>query len=335
MDIREHLKLIEKLFPAEKGAKPHIHDGRGLPLWINKSVKVVVLTIHVDQKIALVFPVRKLEFDQIVNIHRQVQKRMNAFVIIVVDRQNSKYRSLFVREGIPFIYRNETIFAPGLGVKLFNTAILERKEIEYEIREDLVPFEVKLLAGYLTDFLKSKTYNLDDILMILIDNNYKCSKGKLSNAVRSLLEKGIMTSEGYGPNRTISFKSKDETWEFLKESHTARSHRLVEGYYDLRKIGILSGETALAYYSDLSAPIIKTAALTNKEFNNLKSSEQQNMDMKFPKIRIQIRKETPRLFSIDGYLNPVEVFLDLRNDQDERIQISLGQMMNKWKFEVT
>ena len=334
MDINEHLKLIEDLFPAAKRAKRHAHGGQGLPLWINKSVKIVVLMIHVDQKIALVFPVRKLEFDQIVNIQRQVQKRMNAFVIIVADKQNSKYRSLFVREGVPFIYRDKTIFAPGLGVKFFNTAILERKDIEHEIREDMAPFEVKLTAGYLTDFLKSKTYNLDDILMILFDNNCKCSKGKLSNTVGSLLEKGVVTSKGHGPNRTVRFRSKNETWEFLKESHIAKSHRLIEGYFNIEKKVVLSGETALAYYSNLSDPIVKTVALTNKEFNDFKSSEQQNTDRKIPKIHIEVRKEDPRLFSIDGCLNPIEVFLDLRNDQDERIQISLSQMMNKWKLEV-
>lgn len=333
MDITEHLRLIEKLFPAAKGVKPRIYDGQGLPLWINNSVKVVLLAIHVDQKIALVFPVRKLEFDQIVNIQRQIQKRMSAVVIIVADRQNSKYRPLFVREGVPFIYRNETLFAPGLGIKLFNTATLERKETEYEIREELVPFEVKLLAGYLTDFLTPKTYNLDDILTILFNNNYNCSKGKLANAVRSLLEKGIMTSEGSGPNRTVKFKSKAQTWNFLMESLIARSHRLVEGYYDLKKPMTLSGETALAYYSDLSAPILKTVALTNKEFIALKSLKQPDIDKEIPKTRIEIRKEAPGLFSIEGYLNPVELVLDLKNNQDERIQISLGQIMKKWKYE--
>ena len=72
---------------------------------------------------------------------------------------------------------------------------------------------------------------------------------------------------------------------------------------------------------------------TSKEFNILKSLKQSEMDSKIPKIRIEIRKEMPGLFSIAGYLNPVEIFLDLRNNQDERIQISLGQMMNKWNFE--
>jgi len=232
------------------------------------------------------------------------------------------------------MYLNETIYAPGLGVKIFNTAILQNRDNEQDIREELVPFEVKLLAGHLTDFIKSRTYNLDDILAVLHSNNYKCSKGKLSNAVKSLLEKGVITSEGRGPNRTICFKGKDEVWEFLKDSHIAKSHRLIEGRFNIEKEVILSGETALARYSDLSAPAMKIVALTNKELGELKSSERQNLDRNVPKIRIEIRREVPRLFSIDGYLNPVEVFLDLRNDQDERVQISLSQMMNKWKLEV-
>ncbi len=334
MDTDKHLKFLERFFPAIKGVETHIYNGQGLPLWINKSVQIVVFAIHSNQKVALVFLEHELEFDQIVNIQRQVQKRMNAIVVIVADNQTSKYRPLFVREGVAFIFKNETIFAPELGVRFFNSTIVKKVGSEYEIREELVPFEVKLLSGYLTNFLTHKMYNLDDILKILINNNYRCSKGKISNTVRSLLKKRIVMSEGCGPNRTMSFKGKAETWQLLEESQIAKSHRLVESNYDLGENKILSGETALACYSDLSAPIVKTAALTNKEFQDLKSAEPANIDRNSPKTYIQIRKESPALFSINGCLNPVELFLDLRKNQDERIQISLDHMINKLKSEV-
>jgi len=100
MNFNKHIKLIEEIFPAAKGAKKYTHSGQGLPLWINKSVKIVLLMIQADQEIALVFPVCRLEFDQLANIQRQVKKHINALFIIVADKQNPKYRSLLCREGI-------------------------------------------------------------------------------------------------------------------------------------------------------------------------------------------------------------------------------------------
>ncbi len=78
---------------------------KSLPLWIKWGVEIYEMDIGKDGHIYIVAPKKKLEFDQLRNIVASLEKKLKKTVLLVADDLPSKYRSLFVREGVPFILK--------------------------------------------------------------------------------------------------------------------------------------------------------------------------------------------------------------------------------------
>ncbi|MBF0106762.1 MAG: hypothetical protein HQM16_15730 [Deltaproteobacteria bacterium] len=132
----------------------------------------------------------------------------------------------------------------------------------------------------------------------------------------------------------LQFYPKAQTWEELRHREIKPFFKTIEASFRLRqKKYILSGETALANFSDLSSPEQDHIAISSKEFAALEQ-DQKKEDANQKKIVFEIFKEAPHLFAIDGYLNPVEIYLTLKNYPDERGQLSLKQMLKKFQLSV-
>mgnify|MGYP006908244421 FL=1 len=304
-------------------------SGENLPVWIVKAVDIFTLRVRGETQLYLVRPKKDLPFEQIVNIVAQVEKRMRGITLFVADDVNTKFRSLFVKNNVPFVYKDKSIFAPMLGLKLFDYKAPEMNKNE-QLDSEIAPLELKLVAGYLTGFIEREEFNLNQIEHILAKNNYTCSKAKLSQVVNHLIDCGFMEAKGSGPNRLVMFQDKLEVWDLLKEMHVKRFFKKVKGHSKDNRSFIISGESALAHYSDLVEPKVKHIGITTKEFKKLDNLKQSLGHTHEKEFIFDILKEPPELFAIDKkYLNPIELYFLLRGETDERILISLEQMLNK------
>lgn len=329
----EYQYLVNKLLFANKGRFYILNDKEGLPAWIISSSKLFVMRADKKSQIYLIEPKKNLTFDQLVNLHRQVEKKLDGFALMVADELNPKFRALFVKNNVSFVYKDKSIFAPCWGLKLFDYKEAQGTEKKV-IEESLSPFEVKLIAGFLTGAIDREKYNLDQIIFGLSKNKYACSKSKLSNVVRHLAEKDFMSVSGKGPNRCVQFNTKEQVWEELKYREIKPFFKTIEASFKLlRKKYILSGETALANFSDLSPPEQEYVAVTSKEFFDIEKNQTKE-DTNQKKVVFEVFKESPYLFAIDGYLNPIEIYLTLRNHHDERVQQSLKQMLKGFQLSV-
>jgi hypothetical protein len=191
---------------------------------------------------------------------------------------------------------------------------------EHPLNNKINPFELKLLAGYLTGYLPKETFTLNEILQILENNNYACSLGKLAKTVNSLLEKGFLTKTGKGPKRKVKFKTTKEVWAELNGYEIDKTHNLNKSYIADHNINCYAGESALARFTDLNHPEIETIAVTKKEHDSIIKNPHDK------ECYYEIRKEDPKLFSKKGCLNVIEVYLSLKNNPDERVQIALNEL---------
>lgn len=332
--LMNDIKLLNQILPGIKG-KLHLLKGKkGLPAWITSSAQLYTLRVDNNRRIYLIEPKDTLEFDQLVNLHKQIEKKLGGSALIVADNLNSKFRPLFVRNRVPYVYKDKSIYAPRWGMKL-----IDYKEIDSPlkkiIQDPLKPFEVKLIAGFLTGFIEEKDYNLDDLASVLTKKKYHCSKSKISTAIKHLIETGFVRVQGKGPNRLVRFLNKTHVWEELEQQKIKPMFKTIEAPFVLpRKKLILSGETALAQYSDLSPPDQAHVALTNKEFTEIENAQKPGMKENAKAIIFEVFKEQPRLFAIDGYLNPIELYLTLKDHPDERVRLCLKQMLKEFKLNV-
>jgi len=258
----DHLNIIETIVRRKNIREARFKD---VPLWMKKSIKLYVLRVTQRHIVYMIKPLKKLSYEQLAKLYRISQKRSGGIVFIIADEINPKYRSLFVRQGISFVYNDESVFSPELSVKLLNMRKSEMPTYR-EIRHEISPFELKLLSGFLTNFIPRIYMNLDECMKILINNKYKCTKSKLSMAIKSLYDRDIIDVKGSGPNRRFEFPGKDKIWEELNELPIKNFYKIVEGYsVSENKKFISGGELALSSYSDLSNPSIKCFAITNKD----------------------------------------------------------------------
>ncbi|MFP5492752.1 MAG: hypothetical protein ACLGG0_14710 [Bacteriovoracia bacterium] len=305
------------------------------PLWLKSSCRIYKFGEYELKDVFFIVPAEDLEFDQVVNIQKQVQKRLGSFALIVADDLPKKFRPLLARMNIPYLVKGHTLFAPGLGLKISEFKDIERVQMK-DMREEVSPFELKLLAGFLVgvNFLQDWT-NVTRVKHELELNFYKPVMSKVADGINGLISNGFIETRGRGPNREFRFHAKQTVWQKLKITTVAKFYkRLIaeSGHQDENHI--LAGETALSFYSTLAPPDIYHIAMTSgglEKFSFDKKSKKLGT-FEQPKFIIDVLKEPPELFCEikrgNKCLNSIELYFALKNNSDERVQIALEEMLS-------
>ncbi len=305
------------------------------PLWLKTTCELYKFGQYAERDVLFIVPLGNLEFDQVVNIQRQVQKKLGAVVAIVVaDDLPKSFRSIFVRMGIPYVVKGQSLFAPELNLKIsdFEEKVSRPSEIDQEIS----PFELKLLSGFLT----GRVYLLDWMNLTRLSSDLKTefycpSLSKMSEGVNRLVRRGFLETRGKGPSREFRFVDKVDVWSSLKKSRVSKFYkRWISEFGHQSAEQILAGETALSAYSSLAAPISWHIALTSEQLEGFSVSPKSTKTGLFekPKFIVDVFKEPPSLFlemrNGKKCLNSVELYFSLRNNSDERVQIALEVMLS-------
>ncbi|MCB0379394.1 MAG: hypothetical protein KDD33_12950 [Bdellovibrionales bacterium] len=337
MVFEKEISLLNKVFPQQVSQVKRVLAG--FPLWVTQTAEIVVLSFNKTQhlKLALINPKKELEYSQLTALQRLVATKLKMPALIVGDKVNPKFRSLFVRNNVPYIFKEESIYAPEIGIVLNSqrSAPLTYKRPIPSVEQILGPFELKLIAGYLTDHLQLENFNLQELSRRLENLDYHCSMGKLSGSILKLIHMGFLEIRGQGPNRIVNFLPKQNVWLTLSQCHLKKLHTLVAGEEYLKGMDtIWGGESALSIHTNLVNPKIETYAITNKQFFEIKRNGDAVGNFGQPTIYYDIRKEDPWLFSINDALNPIELYFDFQHSPDERVQIALSELLNPFGLEV-
>ena len=339
--LKTNIRAIQALYPIAEEL-PYLlntENLKGFPLWMKKAITVYELPFlgAPSAPLYLVAPASEITFDQLSRIYKQLTQLLQRHVLVIADRLPSKYRPMLVRLRIPFIYKDEFIFAPELGV---NGKI---KSLDYAPNMEttnaaLSPFALKIVAGLLTKFIPFR-FTLKALHEQITENKqFKLSPSKLSLILSDLARKNILISHGAGPTKFYSVESAKDIWERIQTTSIDPLFRIVKTNYapqDIKKY-CLAGGSALAHYSNLATPKEITIAMTANVFRTQyqNSFKKNNLQGDFENtVSLQTWKEDPFLFSIDGVINPIELYFSIRHNPDERIQMSLDEMLAKFQLE--
>ena len=264
MTLTENIYLLESLILSGKPPSIIPYE-EGLPLWLKRAAKYYKLK-HNKISIGLIDPQTPLEFDVLQKIHKQIEKKEPMQWLISADKINPRYRALFVKNNVPFIFKDQSIFAPLLGLKMNRKQVRNASHANTTIVSNLIlALELKLLAGVLTNQLTIEDFNLEDLQSFLEKRNFNISKMTLSRTINQLIKKELVMSRGAGPNRLLNFKSQKDIWTSIRNTPIKTGVKLFETKYQILKKGkIYSGESALQHYSDLAEPDKKTLLLHKK-----------------------------------------------------------------------
>lgn len=336
LNLKRNIQALLTLYPERIEAEPRQVQLAQFPVWIKSAIRVFELQFpNAPEQIYLMYPKEPLAFEQLMRVHNAVSEKLGGVVLWVADLLPPKHRPLLVKFRIPFVYKDESIFAPDLGIKFGNLKKIrpkQRLEIE-EKKEELTPFALKLVAGLLLNQIPTE-FSLKLLFGNFQKKKVKLSLSKLSMAVNELAAGGFLVTHGAGPQKFFKKKKPQEIWQqalavkfapFFRETQTNYIPKDRQSY-------CMAGEAALAHYSNLAPPKQAIIAMTAGEFRHV----YQELKKTIPygdfgsSNTVQVWKEDPGLFSIDGILNPIELFFSLRHHPDERIQMSLDEMLKPY-----
>jgi hypothetical protein len=329
IDIERNLRALQALYPGQVEDKPQylpMEQIKGLPVWMRENIRVLRLPTKEAAPLYLVIPKPQLAFEHLMRIYQLLHEKLGPLVLVIADQMPPKHRPLLVKFRIPFIYKNESVFAPDLGLKFGQLKKFEdQPKLELaNKREGLTPFALKIVAGLLTNQIP-KEFTQKQLLKKL-QGQTKISASKLSPALTELTENELLLSQGAGPTKSYTQESHQTTWEKMLSQTFTPFFKEVETNYLPKPLTayVVAGETALARYSNLAHPNQNIIAVTTSEFRqNFKTPNKKALARELNEITlVQIWKEDPALFAIKGAQNPIEVFFSLQRNTDERIQLS-------------
>jgi hypothetical protein len=340
--LRSSVQSLQSLFPRHVASTAFIVPPQkleGLPVWIKSTVKLFQLPmrgVHDEPFLYLAIPEQGVAFEHLLRIYRQLTEKFKAPVLIVADTISPKHRPLLVKFNIAFIYKNESIYAPELGLKFDRLKrFQENPKIRVDEKSDaLSPFALKLLAGLLTNQVP-REFTLKMLHKKIQDAGFDISNTKLSIALNELVGHDLLLAGGAGPTRHFANAAAEKTWKKILMMPLSPFFREAETNYvpKNRENFCFAGETALANYSNLATGSKTVIAMSVKEFRQIYDgkhavrSDEASFGGVYTASMIEIWKEPPHLFAIRGNMNPVEVFFSLRNHHDERVQLALDEML--------
>lgn len=254
-----------------------------------------------------------------------LQTKQNADLIYVREQVTAYNRKRLIEQKVPFIVPGNQMYLPMLGIDL--------REHFRRVREESPIFSPSTQVVVLHALLR-------DAGQVLVPTEMAPRLGystmTMTRAFDELETANLAEVTIRGRERCLRFSgSRKEIWEkaqpYLRSPVNKRLFiRRTEG----AKSAIGSGLTALAHYSMLAAPPYTTYALSREDWKALR---QRHKIIQVPAqdpdaSEIEVWWYPPALFAEHGIVDPLSLYLSLKDDHDERTEAALEEMMEKFRW---
>ncbi len=242
-------------------------------------------------------------------IHRQIK-----LVVVLVTPCISSYNKVrLVAQKANFVIPNKQMFLPSLLLE-----IKPDRHVGSDLKETIPPFAQFLLLYHLQieSIVGANSYGLRD--------KFEVSYGTVNKSLRWLVSKGLISLEG-AKTKTIHIDlSSRELWD---KALPMLVSPIEQHYYTdaLLEGQMISGVNALASYTMLNEESRQCCAVSKKDFKVLRVAA----DKQFGQNEIQVWKYNPRKLSSSGVVDKLSLYLSLKDNEDERIQIELERLINE------
>jgi hypothetical protein len=252
----------------------------------------------------------------------QVRKRWQDEVIYLQQKVTAYNRKRLIKHKIPFVVPLNQTYLPFLGIDL--------REHFKNIREMKASFSPSTQVV---------------VLYYLFHNEQRCLTPKnlanelgyttmtMTRALDELDGTGLGTIAMEGRERVLRFdRDKKKVWiAALERLRSPIKKRLWVKYPFNKPLGMGSGLSALAHYSKLAEPANPVMALEGQQWKRIKANDNiMILDIAEPNAcELEIWSYSPDLFSKKRVVDRFSLYLSMREDNDERVQSALVEMMEQ------
>jgi hypothetical protein len=251
-----------------------------------------------------------------------IERQFSNPVIFVLPDIEAYKRNRLIQKRINFIIANKQIFIPELFIDIKEYAIKAQK------KEYLQPVAQCLILYHLQkESLNNYTYKQ-------LVNVLKFPYLTITRAVENIQALNLCKVEG-AKEKTICFEiSNMELWvnalAFMKNP-VVKSVFIEDEIREVLLYG--SNINALAYYTDLNDEKEKYRAVFQDTYRKLKKEGEIKIVGDYDgKYCIEIWKYAPAILANNEYVDPLSVYLQFRDNTDERVQIALKSIIQQQKW---
>lgn len=251
-----------------------------------------------------------------------LERHFNKPVVFVLPYIEAYKRNRLIQKRINFVIANKQVFIPGLLIDIQ----------EYKLRAQntgyLKPVAQCLILYHLQkESLNNHTYKQ---LSTILQYPYLT----ITRAVENIKALNLCKIEGTKERKICFEKGKLELWEealvFMKSPVIKKVFTDEEIADDLK---ICSNSNALAFYTDINDENQKYFAVHQDVFRKLmKEGEVKNAGDYDGKYCIEIWTYTPKILTNNEFIDPLSVYLEFKDNPDERVQLALKTIIQQQKW---
>jgi len=252
---------------------------------------------------------------------RMVEQALDCPVVFVFPFLESYNRKRLIQKQLAFIVPGKQMFIPQLLIDLRDF----RQTVAVK-REKLLPAAQCILFYHL---LKE---NIESFPLKMVAQKLGYTQATVTRAVQALVEKEIAVKVVENKEVKIRFpKKKKDLWQSALPvlQNPVKKTYFIE-YPPHSDLVCFAGFSALAQYTNLAENSKKYFAVAQKDFEVLKKMKKiQIAPTNEYEIYLEVWKYNPGILATDKTVDPLSLYLCLKDEKDERVEMELEKMIER------
>lgn len=241
-------------------------------------------------------------------------------IVFVFESLKPHMKQGLIKRQIPFIIPDRAIFIPNQVISVAHVP-----SVAVEEKQSLSSWaEVFLIRQLLKGDLEGKTgLELSELLPI--------SKMTVSRAFRELELSSLAELQQKAQSKTLHFDNRDSLWQRVEKKlrNPVKTIVFVSSLPE-SSISRKSGISALSEMSMLADDRLPTFAISEQSFREALRTEKLKKVFEEDAVsRMEIWIRDPKMLSADGCVDPISLYISLKDNPDERVQHELETLMKK------
>jgi len=242
-------------------------------------------------------------------------------IIFVFESLKPHMKQGLINRQIPFIIPNRAIFIPNQVISVEQPAA----PVAGEEKQALSSWaEVILTRQLLKGDVEGKTgHELSEM--------FSTSKMTVSRSLRELERSRLAELNQKAQSKSLNFEARDSLWR--KAKHKLRSpvkSIVFVSAVPPSSISRKSGISALSEMTMLADDRLPTFAVSEHNFREMLRTEKLKKAFEEDSAaKIEVWGRDPKILSADGCIDPISLYLILKDESDERVQHELETLMKK------
>ena len=309
-------------------------DLGNLPMYISQAYKLFDAVIF-NRNIILVELKNEKDLSvlQVVKHFKILKDTFDKTIVLVMDTILSYNRKRLIEKGINFIVPNKQLFLPELLINLNESYTQPKTKVK---GNNLIPSAQFLLLYHINH--RYNNWKIEEYSFKEIAEKLNYSPMAITNAVEDLKQYELIEVEG-DKEKHIKFNLKrSELWYTAQEQNLLSSPVVKTVYVDVLPSDMYMLKTnasALPEYSSLNPSKQQYYAIEKSAFYLLqKNNGLVNANDREGQYALEVWKYNPltlveEMNNNQAVVDPLSLYLSLKNNNDERIEMALEQIIEK------